>query len=69
MLQKSTDARTVLVEMEGLALTLSTRTRVAVSPVTWERNARQVCNVHLYNTFHIRYGSVARDNLINHDIC
>ena len=36
------NAAAVIVKMERRALTLSTRTRVAVSPVTRERTARQV---------------------------
>ena len=36
------NAPAVIVKMERRALTLSTRTRVAVSPVTMERTARQV---------------------------
>ena len=42
MFKISTNAPAARVEMKERALTLSTRTRVAVSPVTREHTARQV---------------------------
>ena len=42
MFQISMNAAAVLEKLEQRVLTLSTRTRVAVSPVTWERTASRV---------------------------